>query len=333
MKDIIRKILREEIIFESPKRLTTQEFIERAQKKHGDKYDYSNSVYIGLNKPVKIFCPIEGHGEFIQRADAHMSGQGCPICGRIKNTENLKLTTDEFIQRAKLAHGNKYDYSQSVYTDSSGKVKIICSEHGPFYQNAYNHMRGSGCNKCAGRDMLDTLDFIRKSKEIYGNDKFDYSEVNYIDAHTKVGIICPKPNHGLFTVSPANHINNQSGCPICNESKGERLVAKILTNNKIDYVRGKTFKDCVGTGKKFCRVLPFDFYLPYFNTMIEYDGRQHSEPVKEFGGQQGHEKTKIHDKIKDEYCKKNNIRMIRIPYTTKDSDVESFIKKHLGITS
>jgi hypothetical protein len=67
--------------------------------------------------------------------------------------------------------------------------------------------------------------------------------------------------------------------------------------------------------------------------MIEYDGRQHYEPVKEFGGQKGHDSTKAHDKIKDEYCKKNNIRMVRIPYTTKDSDVELFIKKHLGITS
>lgn len=325
MKHIIKRILREETsILLEMKKLTTQDFIERAKKTHGEKFDYSKSVYIGMFKPITIICPI--HGEYNQRADAHLGGQDCPICGDEKQASGMRLTTDDFIRKAKEVHGDKYDYSQTVYYSRSqnrGMIKIICPTHGEFLQSAGNHLRGSGCNKCAGRFLQDKNEFINKSKEIFG-DGYDYSQVDYKGAVTKVGLICKK--HGLFTVTPTNHISKQSGCPICKESKGERFISQILDNLKIEYIRQKTFDDCRGvTGTKFCRKLPFDFYLPKLNSIIEYDGRQHFEPVMEFGGREGHEKTVATDNIKNNFCKNNNIKLLRIPYLLKKSEVERLV--------
>jgi hypothetical protein len=341
MRDLIKKILSEynvkhksscndETIITEMKKLTTQDFIERAKKIQGEKFDYSKSIYIGMFEPITIICPI--HGKYTQRADAHLRGQDCPICGDEKAAKSNRLTPDEFIEKAKKVHGEKYDYSQTVYFSrgqNRGIIKIICPTHGEFFQSAENHLKGSGCNKCAGRFLQDKNEFIKKSKEIFG-DAYDYSQVDYKGAVTKVGLICKK--HGLFTVTPTNHISKQSGCPICKESKGERLVSQILDSLKIEYIRQKTFDDCRGnTGKKFCRKLPFDFYLPNFNTIIEYDGRQHFQPVMEFGGQEGFEKIQITDKLKNDYLERNNIKVIRIPYTTKNEDVLQLIQNSLDI--
>jgi len=332
MKDIIKKILREEtfLIQEMPKKVTTQDFIERSKKVHGDKYDYSKSVYTGRFQPITLICPI--HGEYTQRADAHMLGQECPICGDEKQAAGRRLTTDEFIEKAKEVHGDKYDYSETQYfsrKQNGGKVKIICPIHGPFEQIADNHLKGSGCNKCAGRLVTNQEEFIQKAKEIFG-DKYDYSKSDYRGSNTPVGVICKK--HGLFTVTPSNHISKLSGCPICKESKGENLLSTILSTFNLKYIRQKTFTDCVGiSGKKYCRKLPFDFFIPKYNAVIEYDGRQHFEPVMEFGGEENFKKTQSSDQIKNQYCQDKGIKMIRIPYTMDKDDIPNFIKGKLGI--
>jgi hypothetical protein len=324
MIEPIKKFYNESEVISETKKLITQDFIERGKKVHGDKYDYSKSIYIGLFKPITIICPI--HGEYSQRADAHLRGQDCPICGDEKQARSTRMTTDDFIKKSQDVHGKKYDYSQTVYysrKQNNGIVKIICPTHGEFFQSAENHLQGSGCNRCAGRQMLNANDFIEQAKSIFGK-KYDYSKVDYKNATTKVGIICKK--HGLFTVTPVNHIKHKSGCPICKESKGETFISDLLRVNNIEFLKQKTFEDCRGnTGVKYCRKLPFDFYLPSFNTIIEYDGRQHFEPVIQFGGQEGFIKMQATDKIKNTYCRKNNIKLLRIPYTTDNSEIENII--------
>lgn len=129
-------------------RLTTEKFIERAKKIHGNRYDYSNVDYKGCFEKVKIICP--EHGEFLQIPNDHISGCGCPKCAN-----NQKYATEEFIERAKNVHGDEYDYSNVVYKGCFEKVKIIChkkdkygNEHGEFLQIASNHLQGCGCPKC-----------------------------------------------------------------------------------------------------------------------------------------------------------------------------------------
>ena len=139
------------------KRLTTQEFIEKAKQLHNDKYDYSKTVYSTSRDKVIIICP--EHGEFEQKASSHLLGSGCPKCSKVwsdEHKQNLQkssrksrgMTTEEWVERARSVHGDKYDYSQTVYVNQRTNVKIICPKHGLFEQKADSHIRGFGCKLC-----------------------------------------------------------------------------------------------------------------------------------------------------------------------------------------
>lgn len=137
--------------------LGTKEFIRRAKQIHGNKYTYSDVAYIGTDNKVKIIC--NKHGEFFQNPSAHInSKQGCPKCGK------GCLDTDEFIKRAKASHGNKYNYSRTVYKNSKTKVKIICKKHGEFLQLPHNHIQNrNGCPKCGqniSKPEMEWLDWL-----------------------------------------------------------------------------------------------------------------------------------------------------------------------------
>jgi rubrerythrin len=312
------------------RRLTTDEFIKRSQDVHGNLYDYSESVYEKGELPIKIIC--RKHGPFFQTPYNHFGNkQGCPICGRERTTEKQIKTTDDFIIDAILVHGERYDYSLVDYIGNKKPVTIVCKKHGPFNQIPTSHLAGQGCPICANNIQKTTQEFIDDAIKVHGN-KYDYSLVKYKSGKKPVTVICPK--HGDFNTLPINHIRGV-GCPICSESKGERLVSLILERNQIDFERQKKFDGCfrIGKNNKRCYKLPFDFYLPTYNTVIEYDGLQHFRPVGMFGGEKAFQQNKLRDKLKTLYCKNSKIRIIRIPYTMKNNEVESYIKKELGITS
>ena len=124
----------------------TQYYINKAHEVHGDKYDYSNVVYIGGYTDIHILCPI--HGSFLQQPSKHLRGQGCRICGYRRNTEAQIKSVDKFIEEANLIHNFKYDYSLVDYKGNKKKVSIICKEHGIYPQTPHSHLRGSGCREC-----------------------------------------------------------------------------------------------------------------------------------------------------------------------------------------
>ena len=124
-------------------RLSLEEFIEKARKNHGGKYDYSKVEYIDARTKVCIICPI--HGEFWQTPDSHLRGTGCPKCSLHRS---YKYTTEEFIEIARKVHGDKYDYSKVEYKDRLTPVCIICPIHGEFWQKPREHFKGKGCQIC-----------------------------------------------------------------------------------------------------------------------------------------------------------------------------------------
>ena len=139
------------------RRLTTDEFIQKAREVHGDRYDYSQTVYIDSRSRLTVIC--SKHGPFEQRASCHLAGDNCPICAKTWSDEHRKnlqascrksrgMTTEQWIERAKQVHGDTYDYSQTVYVNQRTKVTIICRKHGPFEQKADSHLRGIGCRAC-----------------------------------------------------------------------------------------------------------------------------------------------------------------------------------------
>lgn len=315
------------------RRLTTDEFIKRAKEVHGNEFDYSESTYSTESTPIKIIC--KKHGPFFQTPYNHFgNGQGCPICGREKimlSIDKTRKTTQDFINQAKLIHGDLYDYSLVDYTGNKNPVNIICKKngHGIFKQIPSSHLRGSGCPKCANNIKKTTEEFIEDAKEIHGN-LYDYSLVDYDNGKKPIIVICRQ--HGPFDTLPINHLKGV-GCPHCSESRGERLVSLILEKHNIKFDREKRFKGCFRFSKnrKRCYQLPFDFYLPDYNVVIEYDGIQHFKPVSIFGGDKGFEQTKLRDELKNIYCVNNGIGNIRIPYTMNIKNIEPFIKEKLNI--
>lgn len=286
--------------------MTTEEFITRANECHNNRYDYSLVNYTTAKTKVKIIC--KKHGVFEQRAEHHLNGVGCKKCFFEKLSALFKSNTDNFIRKADIIHNHQYDYSKTNYINVCTKVKITCPIHGEFKQTPNAHLGGSGCLKCSyiKRNEKTTEQFIKEAKLTHKN-KYDYSMAKYDGAKKKIKIICPI--HGIFEQTPTNHISGKQGCPLCKKSHGELTIENFFKNNNIIYEPQKRFNNC-----KYIKPLPFDFYIPEYNTCIEFDGKQHEKSIKYFGGNIEFEKRKIKDKIKTEYCKANNIPLIRISY-------------------
>lgn len=293
-------------------KITTETFIEKAQLIHGDKYDYRYSEYVGSKDKIIIICSI--HGEFYQTPNKHLHGQGCPKC------VGLNKSTNDFINEAKKTHNDWYDYSHVEYAGATKIVKIICPIHGLFEQTPDKHLHSCGCSKCGYlnssiKQAQNVDEFIKKSNLIHYNE-YDYSQVHYVNAKTKVKIICNK--HGAFEQTPTNHLSGK-GCSICKKSKGELIIRNFLLKKMIKFEQNKTFQNC-----KNIFLLSFDFYLPDNNMLIEFDGLQHFKAIDYYGGDMAHQKQKINDEIKNNFAKENNINLIRIPYM-KINNIEQIL--------
>lgn len=133
------------------KKLSTKDFITKSKEKHGDKYDYSESVYVDSRSKVKIICP--EHGPFFQNPQSHYTGSECPICAKLNRVISRLGTVDQikenFINKSNKIHNNKYSYEKVIYKDSETKVCIMCPIHGEFLQIPNDHSQGHGCPKCS----------------------------------------------------------------------------------------------------------------------------------------------------------------------------------------
>lgn len=210
-------------------RYTTDIFIEKAKKIHGNTYDYSLVDYVSCDIKVTIMC--KEHGEFTQTPSNHLNGQGCPRC-----SDNFKSNTADFIIKANKKHNFKYNYAKVEYVNNETKVCIICPEHGEFWQRAHSHIcKGYGCPRCAGLKRT-TEEFIINAMKVHGN-KYNYSLVEYKNSSQKVSILCEK--HGVFKQSPTHHVSLKQGCPECaNEiNKWDYRTDKIT--NEIFILRSK----------------------------------------------------------------------------------------------
>lgn len=147
----------------------TDNFVKKANLIHLNKYDYSKVKYINARSKVIIICPI--HGEFEQTIDNHLHGHKCMKCSIIENNSYKPDTKDQFIEKAKLVHGDVYDYSKIDYYRSKSKIKIICKKHGIFSQKACNHLSGRGCPACVdltnSKGQRYTEDFLKNNKIAY----------------------------------------------------------------------------------------------------------------------------------------------------------------------
>ena len=221
--------------------LTFEEFKKRAQKVHGNRYDYSDVLIKNVDKKIAIRC--KDHGIFHQVLKIHLKGFNCPKCGRVSTKKQLGHNTTRFVEDARKCHGDKYDYTKSKYVNALSNLAIICPKHGEFSQKPASHIRGVGCPKCgdesvAAQRVRTTKDYIQEAKTVHGS-KFDYSKCTYKGMKYKIEVICPK--HGSFWTQAANHVkSNQSGCPDCAESGFKPNLPGILYYIAITSDTGET---------------------------------------------------------------------------------------------
>lgn len=148
--------------------IAANEFVQKANVVHNNKYDYSKTIYTGNMNLVVINCA--QHGEFEIIAYNHLSGRGCQQCGYLLrhlkhySDEALKIKQDDFILRSKEIHGDKYNYDNVVYLNNHTKVNIICNIHGEFKQEPMSHLKGHGCQECAVYRVASRENFVYLSK-------------------------------------------------------------------------------------------------------------------------------------------------------------------------
>ena len=281
-----------------------KEYIIKANKVHGNKYDYSSVYYEGAHTKIKIKCP--NHGFFEQNPTNHLNGCKCPYCANEQlkeiNEEKKNIFQKIFIERSKEIHNNKYDYEKVVYRGNEIKVTINCPIHGDFEQTPHSHLIGQGCPKCgvikgglSGR--LTQEEFLLRINDIHRYNKYDFSKVVYDGCDKKVTVICSK--HGEFKLK-AQALLRGCGCPICKMPKLEKEIRNVLIENNIKYVHQKRFKGWLGKQS-------LDFYLPEYNIAIECQGMQHFKNERRYQDLEG---VQERDKKKKKLCKENNVHLI-----------------------
>ena len=176
-------------------RLTKEEFIAKARRAHGSRYNYDNVVYVNNHTNVEIICPV--HGGFMQRPYSHVANKpsGCPFC-RCQNSQGMarrlgdKYTQEQFLQLARKVHGDTYDYSKAVYDGMYVKITVICRVHGEFQQFPGNHLDGNRCRKCAMKGVASRARATIAAKQATTESKLDalkarFEEMGQFEHHKR----------------------------------------------------------------------------------------------------------------------------------------------------
>lgn len=265
---------------EAAKRLTTKTFIAKAAAKHGDRYDYSHVVYKGNKPKVKIVCP--EHGSWMQTPSNHLTGFGCPKCGRRRTEASRRLGDTDFFARCTAVHFGAYIYPPQTYAGPDTKIRAICETHGEFRIAARNHLWvGRGCPKCGRANgglrkrKFTFASFVEAARGIHG-DRYEYDSTGYTLYTEPMQIGCGK--HGWFSQRGHKHLAGQ-GCPTCarQETRG-RWSTKTLPRESRDkpcslyYLRlespDELFYKIGITSDITRRVIQLERYSPYAATVV-----------------------------------------------------------------
>lgn len=291
-----------------------EQYISELQKSN------SNIVLVGtyINAVTSILhkCLIDGY-EWYAQPNNILSGKGCPVCAN-----NIKKTHKEYVDE--VAKISSHIQVLEEYINSNTPILHRCNIHNLEWKVIPSSIiQGCGCLECGKEKLRNSL---IKSHQCYVE---ELKEVNpnvivleeYKGSYTPILHRCLIDGNEWYTTPTS--ILTGNGCPQCHESKGEKEIRRLLDKYGIAYESQYKFDDCKDT-----RILPFDFYLPDYNSCIEYQGKQHYEPIEYFGGQEKLEYIQKHDSIKNEYCKNKGITLLHIPY---DKNIEEELNNFLFI--
>jgi ribosomal protein S27E len=298
------------------KRLTDQEFIDKIETIHGKNKIIPLESYINCRTKMRFKC-YGCENEWITNPGNILSGSGCHKCGEIKakNTIKWNLNTNDYLKRLNPEFLKKITVL-SDYKKVNSPIKVKCNECGNEWDTKPSHLkREYGCkicghNKRVEKTTLTSEDFIKKVNSIYRDDIIVLNE--YKGNNHEIKFMCNKCGQ-ISTKKRASGLLNR-GCPFCVFSKGEKKIQTILDDNDILFKKEYKFNDL-----KDINYLRFDFAIldemGNIKHLIEFDGKQHFESVKCFGGEQRYLDQLKKDKLKNDYCVKHNIKLIRIKYS------------------
>lgn len=256
---------------------------------------------------LNIIC--KEHGNFNIKKDRHLRGQGCPKCSKRKKYDQ-KFFIDSIIKK----FNNTYLYDKCIFKSFKEKVIITCRKHGDFKTYPSYLLNGNGCKLCRNENNSYSKEyFLQKCLERHP--EIDHSILEYNGVNNNIKLICKK--HGIFEQNAGYYLNYSKGCKYCNETKGEKKIRIYLENNNIKYKQQY---------KNYGFI--FDFYIEDYNTYIEFNGRQHYEPIEFFGGVESFDKQLSKDILKDKILEKDNIKLIKIGYW-QINKVDDILKKEL----
>lgn len=293
-------------------KLTQEEAIRNLKQKH-PMYDFSNFSYKNARTPSLVKCE-KGHSWYVSYYSS-MTGCGCPECVKERKPEMKRLKPNVVFENLKKIHPD-YDFSEFIYEGTDKKSKVICSKGHIWYTSYGKLIIGHGCLKCQTRTQEEAIKNLKEKKPEY-----DFSFFEYKGSNKKSMIICDKGH--IFQMKYCK-IMEGVGCPECKISKGEYRIKKYLEKNGLEFETQKTYFDA-----KYKDFLRWDFYLPKYNLLIEYNGRQHYEFVARFHKNlMGFRVQLERDIIKKNYAIKNGIRQFTISYE-KYKDIESELENYL----
>lgn len=322
-KDVCKKCYIERL--KKVRCLENETFINNLKQIYGDTLTYDDINYVDNKTPVRLYCRKEDkngvvHGFYEAIPRYLMKGNRCcKKCEVEKNKLKKETYKQDLIQYVNNKCSFQLENEDFEYINNTQKINCIChkkdkygNEHGNFTIKIRDLKIGHGCPKCGGSIHKTNEEFLRECYEIHG-DKYQYLD-KYVDWKTKLRIVCPE--HGIFYMSPNKHISRRQGCPLCNRSKLETEVEKLLKDNHIRYEPQKRFE---WLGKQ-----SLDFYLPDYNIAIECQGEQHFNDVLFFNNISLEQRIEL-DERKFELCKEHNIDIL---YFTNIKIGEEFLKKH-----
>ena len=271
-------------------------------------YILLSDIYLNANENIEVMCD-KGHIYNTTFSRFKCQNQRCPYCkGTIKYTyEEVKNYIESF----------GYKLLSTEYNNARERLLVKCECGNEYFVSFTKFKTGSRCYECRK---------VKWSKEKiieYITNHTDFEFIEFIEYKKGISTLKLKCEHGHEFISNFNRVKYKGcGCPECKTSKGEQRIEEILIKYNLEYKKQHRFQDC-----RFKYPLPFDFYLPKQNCCIEYDGEQHYVAIDHFGGYEKLLETKRNDEIKNQYCKDNNINLIRIPYLEFDNIENILINK------
>lgn len=285
--------------------------------KENSKCELLSTEYKNSNEKLLLRCSCGREFEVAFKHFKFSNQRQCKICGYTNGGIKNSNSHENFVSKVREKLGEDYEVL-GQYKNNRTKIKMLhktCNKE--YFQSPDKILQGQRCSHCYSSKKR-TLDDVREEVSIICKDKFSVVGYNGTD---RVILQC---KCGNILTRPMTEIRKNKGafCNACKSSTGIRAIESFLVKNNIDFIKEYRFEDC-----KYKKMLPFDFYLPKHNILIEFDGEHHYRPLKHWGGEKRFKETQLRDSIKNEFCKSRNIKLIRISFK-QENKIEEILKEN-----